>query len=240
MEKYGTVVVFEDLYGNKWDLVMTAPALGAARPAPGGHECRHGPRRSRTRGASFRSSPARAGGPRARIRHAPTFSPRDGRLGIPDLSGKLATYIADNVPPGAEVALVGFSMGALVSRHYLQALGGARRVRVFFSIAGPHAGTLNAYLYPGQGTRQMRPGSAFLQDLRAGRASLNGMPIHTYRTPMDLMVTPSTSSRIPGAPEVVIWSPFHSMLPSNARVVDHIASELARLAPAAASPARAG
>jgi triacylglycerol lipase len=172
--------------------------------------------------------------------HAPTFSPRDGRLGIPDLSGKLASYIADHVPPGAQVALVGFSMGALVSRHYLQALGGARRVRVFFSIAGPHAGTLNAYLYPGEGTRQMRPGSAFLQDLRAGRESLNGMPVYTYRTPMDLMVTPSRSSRIPDAPELVVWSPFHSMLPSNARVVDHIASALAKLEPAAASPVHPG
>jgi catechol 2,3-dioxygenase-like lactoylglutathione lyase family enzyme len=31
VEKYGTVVVFEDLYGNKWDLVMPSPAR-AARP----------------------------------------------------------------------------------------------------------------------------------------------------------------------------------------------------------------
>jgi triacylglycerol lipase len=160
---------------------------------------------------------------------APTLHPRDGRLGIPDLSGKVAAFIEENVEPGEPIAMVGFSMGALVARHYLQALGGARRAMAFFSISGPHRGTSTAYLYPGEGTRQMRYGSAFLRGLEEGRPGLDGLSLHTYRTPLDLLVVPSTSCRISMAPELVVWCPLHSMMAGNPRVVEHIADELSRL-----------
>lgn len=162
--------------------------------------------------------------------HAPTLSPRDARLGIPNLSGKLQAFIGANVPSGESVALIGFSMGALVARHYLQSRDGARSTRVFFSIAGPHQGTFSAYLYPGDGTRQMRPGSAFLRELDAASPALDGLPLFTYRTPMDLMVNPAATTRLPNATEVIVWCPFHSMMPGDPRVKAHIASEIARLA----------
>jgi triacylglycerol lipase len=158
--------------------------------------------------------------------HAPTFRPRDGGLGIPDLSGKLASLI-DGLGPGIPLALVGFSMGALVARHYLQARGGAARATAFFSIAGPHAGTYTAYGYPGIGTRQMRPHSAFLRELNAGTSCLGGLTVFTYRTPLDLMVWPGSSTRIAGAPELRFWCPLHTMLPSFPGVMDHISSRLA-------------
>ena len=166
---------------------------------------------------------------RGHLCHAPTLRPRDGGLGMEDLSGKLASFIRANVPRGAPVALVGFSMGAIVARHYLQARGGAGSARAFFSIAGPHRGTISAYLHGGAGVRQMRPGSAFLRDLEAGAGALRGLPVFTYRTPFDLMVVPSRSSRIASAHERVLWCPFHSMLPGRRPLMDHIAGELARL-----------
>ena len=166
---------------------------------------------------------------RGHLCHAPTLRPQDGGLGMEDLSVKLALFIRDNVARGAPVALVGFSMGAIVARHYLQALGGAVSTRAFFSIAGPHGGTLNAYLHGGAGVRQMRPGSAFLRDLAAGTSALRGLPVFTYRTPFDLMVVPSGSSRIASSSERVVWCPFHSMLPSYPAVMAHVAGELARL-----------
>jgi triacylglycerol lipase len=166
--------------------------------------------------------------------HAPTFHPRDGRLGLPDLSQKLASFIGEHLAPGAPLALVGFSMGALVVRHYLQALGGARSARAFFSIAGPYRGTMNAYLYPGLGTRQMRPGSAFLESLRAGASALDSVAVFTYRTPFDLMVLPSTGSLIPSAKDLLVWCPFHSLLPRDLHLGNHIVNELAKLEPQAA------
>ena len=168
-------------------------------------------------------------GARGHICHAPTFHPRSARLGLPDLSGKLAAFIRDNVPSGAPLALVGFSMGALVARHYLQALGGALSVKAFFSIAGPHHGTPHAYLFPGLGTRDMRPGSPFLQQLNSQSGALGDLPVFTYRTPLDLMVFPAATARLPGAQERVVWCPLHSLLPGDREVVGHIASELAKL-----------
>jgi triacylglycerol lipase len=170
--------------------------------------------------------------------HAPTLHPRNARLGLPDLSAKLGAYIGENIPRGAPLALVGFSMGVLVVRHYLQEQGGAASARAFFSIAGPHRGTPNAYLFPGLGTRQMRPGSAFLRELDSRGDALGGLPVHTYRTPFDLMVYPPRTTRMAGAAELVVWCPLHSMLPADSTVVGHIAGELDKLDPSAARSAR--
>ena len=161
--------------------------------------------------------------------YVPKLSPRDGRLGIEDLSRKLADFVNAAVPAEGPIALVGFSMGALVARHYLQSRGGAARARAFFSISGPHQGTWIAYLYPGLGTRQMRPASAFLRELDTGLHLLRGVVLHTYRTPVDLMVAPSTRSRIPGVAEQVVWCAFHSHMQGHPRVMGHVAAELARI-----------
>ena len=169
----------------------------------------------------------------------PKLSPRDGRLGIADLSSKLADFVSAGVPAEGTIAFVGFSMGALVVRHYLQSGGAAGRARAFFSISGPHQGTWIAYLYPGLGTRQMRPGSAFLRELDAGLPLLRGVVLHTYRTPVDLMVAPSTRARIPGVAEQVVWCAFHSHMQGHHRVMGHVAAEIARI-DASGPPGRGG
>jgi triacylglycerol lipase len=171
--------------------------------------------------------------------HSPTLDPRDARLGIPDLSLKLAAYVEANVDRGVPLAIVGFSMGSLIARHYLQELGGAGLARAFFSIAGPHRGTFTAYLYPGIGTRQMRPGSPFERVQDEGAGALAGLTVYTYRTPLDFMVVPSSSTRLGNAPEVTVWCPLHALMAGNQRVIGHIAAELAKLegGPAGGPPA---
>jgi triacylglycerol lipase len=159
--------------------------------------------------------------------HTPTLEPRDGRHGIPDLSAKLSLYVEGNIEDNAPLALIGFSMGALVARHYLQEMGGARRTAAFFSIAAPFRGTPTAYFYPGRGTRDMRPGSQFLSGLGSG--SLGKVSVFTYRTPFDLMVVPASTTRIAGAAETIVPVFFHSHLPGDPRVAGHIAGELAKL-----------
>lgn len=49
---------------------------------------------------------------------------------------------------GSAIDLVGFSMGALVSRFWIQRGEGRARVRRFVSISGPHHGTATAYALP--------------------------------------------------------------------------------------------
>jgi triacylglycerol lipase len=96
----------------------------------------------------------------------PTLDPHDAREGLPMMAHQLHGILEEKLPGEERFALVGFSMGALISRYYLQELGGHERAEAFFSISGPHEGTWAAYLHSGEGVNQMRPGSSFLNDLQ--------------------------------------------------------------------------
>lgn len=66
-----------------------------------------------------------------------------------------------------KIEVVAHSFGGLVSRYYIQELGGREQVRNLITIATPHHGTYTAYLGPGASALQLRPGSAFLKQLNA-------------------------------------------------------------------------
>lgn len=126
--------------------------------------------------------------------YAPDLAPPDARLGIIDLAEKLRDYVDQKIGNDKEIAVVGFSMGCLVARYYLQCLDGHEKTRAFFAISGPLHGTLTAYCYFGKGARDMRPNSAFLTDLKIGEDKLVGIHLYSYRTTLDAMIIPSKSS----------------------------------------------
>jgi triacylglycerol lipase len=123
----------------------------------------------------------------------PALKPADGRTGIEDLAAKLHAYIDRHLGSDVELALVGFSMGCIVSRHYLQMGDGVRRTKAFFAISGPHEGTLTAYLYPGQGAKDLRPGSKLLQRLKQTEDRLGTLSLFTYWTSRDITIIPASS-----------------------------------------------
>jgi triacylglycerol lipase len=90
--------------------------------------------------------------------HVPTLTPNGGQAALEELARQLADYAAREFN-GRRFDLVGFSMGGLVSRYYLQRLGGANHVNCFVSLAAPHHGTQMARLGSLPGWVQMRPGS---------------------------------------------------------------------------------
>ncbi|WP_317932372.1 esterase/lipase family protein [Halioxenophilus sp. WMMB6] len=161
---------------------------------------------------------------------APSLTPRDARLGIVDLAGKLERYIESTLVAEQSFALVGFSMGCLISRYYLQELAGVERCRAFFAIAGPLQGSRMAHLYFGRGAADMRPGSHFLLQLQAGEHKLGNLPIHSYRTPYDLMIIPSISSHWPRAENHISSALAHPLMLRNRLVTQHILQTLADLA----------
>jgi triacylglycerol lipase len=126
--------------------------------------------------------------------HVPKLEPNDARDGIDQLAETLKEGIDKEFGPDERFAMVGFSMGGLVSRYYLQNLGGAERCEAFITVSSPHHGTKMAYAYPGKGARQMRPGSEFLKGLEASESRLGDIPVVSYRTPMDLIILPTESS----------------------------------------------
>ena len=161
--------------------------------------------------------------------HCPTLKPADARYGIADLAQKLAAYIDAQLPSSTHFAVVGFSMGCLIARTYLQQLGGAARAYAFFAISGPHHGSWLAYGYPGQGCREMRRGSAFLQQLAQSVDALGPLPLFAYRTPFDLMVLPSRSAHWPQAHNKVVPTLLHRGMVSSKVVAEDIIGQLARL-----------
>ena len=58
----------------------------------------------------------------------PRLRPNDGRGGLEALASNLKRDVDAAFGPSAKIRIVAFSMGGLVSRHYLQVLGGAGRV----------------------------------------------------------------------------------------------------------------
>ena len=128
-----------------------------------------------------------------------TVSPSWGQKGLEELAGQVAKYIDAHYPKDQKIDLVGFSMGGLVSRYYLQRLGGLDRVQRFVSISAPNRGSILAWLIPNAGCRQMRPGSAFLRDLDSDADSLKKIEFTSFWTPFDLTIIPAHSSVMPQA-----------------------------------------
>lgn len=124
----------------------------------------------------------------------PSLKPSDARLGIIDLSVKLKRYIDSTLNEDQSFVLIGFSMGCIVSRYYLQNLEGVNRCQAFHGISGPYHGSLLAYFFIGQGARDLRPDSPLLNDLKNNEKVLKNIELHSYRTPFDQMILPSKSS----------------------------------------------
>ncbi len=161
--------------------------------------------------------------------HAIDLVPNDGRAPIAEL-GRLVAREADALAArekAAQVDVVGFSMGALVSRWYIQRGGGKERVRRFVSIAGPHHGTATAYALPFPGARDMRPKSALLEDLETDPDPFGDVAVHCLYTPFDLMILPAKSAVLAGARSVRGFRvAMHRFMITDARVLDHVAALL--------------
>lgn len=161
----------------------------------------------------------------------PTLKPCDARCGLPALADQLGRFISESLPDASHFAIAGFSMGALVSRYYLQELGGYRRSDAFFSICGPHEGTLSAYMYPGEGVYQMRLNSKLLAQLDQTANRLDGIPITCYWTPFDLMIRPISSARWSRAELVRIPALIHSLILFDQRLYRDIEQRLSLMQP---------
>lgn len=142
----------------------------------------------------------------------PTLEPVDARKGLEVLAGELRKVVDERWGPEERFSIVAFSMGGLVSRYYLQNLGGAARCDGLHTIATPHQGTYMAYLYPGLGTRQMRPDSKFIQELQRTERALEGLSLTSYRSPLDVVMLPTDSPRWEPAENVRLWSAIHPAL----------------------------
>jgi triacylglycerol lipase len=154
--------------------------------------------------------------------------PSDGRAGIDELAAMLAQQIAHTVPTAQRLNLVGFSMGGLICRYYLQQLVEWERVERLITIATPHQGTWSAYLFDRPACHQMRPGSRFLERLNGDLTVYQKVAFSSLWTPFDLTIVPAISSWMPIGEIVTIVSPFHRTMILDPRVLHATSVRLAR------------
>jgi triacylglycerol lipase len=162
------------------------------------------------------------------------YKPNDGSAPMEVLAEHLKLFIEEKVKSEygkgtsaqQNVVLVGFSMGGIISRYYVQRLGGDARVRDLMTLSSPHKGTIWAYLLRRAGVKQMRPGSKFLKDLNGELSVFQGddgvakVRFISLYTPLDLMIVPAQSSRVDFALCKRMWVLAHPLMIRSKRVME--------------------
>jgi triacylglycerol lipase len=157
-----------------------------------------------------------------RMVHSISLRPSDGSAPLKDLAIQLAAYIDQAFPTADKIDLIGFSMGGIIARYYVQQLDRSRRIGRLVTISAPHHGTWLAFLSRRPGCIEMRPGSAFLASLNSDLTSLKQIQFVSIWTPFDLMIFPSSSSRMLVGQEMRLWIVAHPLMILQRRILDAV------------------
>lgn len=146
---------------------------------------------------------------------------------VEPLAERIASVVAEC--SAEEVVLVGHSMGGLVARAYLRRYGAAH-VAGLITLGTPHQGSRLGYLGAGENARQMRPGSAWLQELGRTPPGVETLVIYT---PQDNFVLPQSGLRLPGVKDCAIAGLGHLAMLYSPRVARRLLVELEQIAASA-------
>ncbi len=152
--------------------------------------------------------------------------PNHGVKGLDDLAQQVANKVEATFGSEQPFDLLGFSMGGIVSRYYVQRLGGINRVQRFISLSAPNHGTTIAYFNQGLGCVQMRPSSALLKDLNSDVAMLSQINFTSIWTPFDTMIVPADSSKMPVGENIVVPVLNHAWMLTDSKSLNAIATAL--------------
>jgi len=149
--------------------------------------------------------------------HALDLKPSDGKVAIEVLAQQVADYVEANLAKAPKFDVIGFSMGSLVARYYIQKLGGKARVERFVIISGPNKGSPWAYFFQRPGFKQMRPKSDFLKELNKNLDELKGVKTLCLFTPLDVTV-PAAGTILPEIPHRKVWVLAHPLMMESKKV----------------------
>jgi pimeloyl-ACP methyl ester carboxylesterase len=141
--------------------------------------------------------------------------------------------------PGRNAVVIGYSLGGLVARYYVQALGGDVHVPLVITLATPHGGTAAALLAPPHPLlRQLRPGSRLLAELAEPATGCRTRFVAFY-SDFDEVVIPASRGRIDHpdleARNVLVPGVGHLTLPLHQPVIDQVRSLLTAAGQASAA-----
>ncbi|GED90710.1 hypothetical protein TNCT6_77950 [Streptomyces sp. 6-11-2] len=143
---------------------------------------------------------------------------------------------------GRAVVVIGYSLGGLIARYYVQRLGGDLQVPLVITLATPHGGSAAALLAPPHPLlRQLRPRSDLLAELAEPAVGCRTRFVAFY-SDLDEVIIPATRGRIDHpdleACNVLVPGVGHLTLPVHQPVIDQVRSLLtaAQQATSAAGP----
>ena len=160
---------------------------------------------------------------------APTLNHVYGMTSINELTSTLNELILEKYGLEKEIDILGFSMGGIISRYWLQKFNGYKRTRRFISIGSPHKGTLMAQLvprYPFKGISEMKINSDFLRELEKNDCFLDDIECINFFTYWDLMVFPSWWTNLNFGKKISVKVYKHRNLVRNKSVVEKIIDEI--------------
>ncbi|MFA0809820.1 lipase family alpha/beta hydrolase [Microbulbifer epialgicus] len=149
-----------------------------------------------------------------------------GWHGMEHLSSQLMAKIEKLVKKETTCTLVGFSMGGIVARYYLQAMSGINRVHKFISIASPHYGSYWAHFLPYKGGKQLRVGSEFLRGLNQSVRVLEATEPVSIWTKYDVTIMPHSSAKLEIGTSYEVPVILHRLMPMSSKVISLLKKEV--------------
>ena len=161
--------------------------------------------------------------------YAPHLRHRLGATPIQALAEQLGALLEARFPDDQRLDVLGFSMGGVIGRTWIQCLGGHRRVQRFISLGSPQRGTLTAQLVPRAwfaGIADMKIGSPLLRQLAADASPLHAIDCTSLFSRTDITVFPGWRAVLPlGCRRALpVWT--HRQLISHPRSLAVLASLL--------------
>tara|TARA_Y100001968_G_C19450442_1_gene768176 strand:- start:5414 stop:6034 length:621 start_codon:yes stop_codon:yes gene_type:complete len=154
-----------------------------------------------------------------------------GRIPIESLAKNLDDFISYELGEEIIVNLLGFSMGGLIARTWVQRMNGSKRTNKFISVGSPHKGTFTAQIIPSllfAGIAQMKRHSMFLKNLNENINSLKKMNCISFFCMLDLMVFPGWQAVLPVGPSFQLPVLTHKGLIHNPRAIQIIVREFVK------------
>jgi len=155
-----------------------------------------------------------------------------GVVPLEELAAELNQAIEAAFGPDQILDVMGFSMGGLISRTWIQLQGGYQRVRRFTSVASPQQGTLAAQVWPRwplASVADMKLGSDLLRRLNGDPGPLATIDCCSIYCVADVMVVPGWTAVLPVGRRLAFPLHLaHHELMARPEAVDLVASELLR------------